>query len=564
MVRAWRAGEKDTTELQGLVDELRGGEKPVPPLHWEIEFPEVFGRENPGFDCVVGNPPFAGKNTLGAANPEGYLAWLKVSHEGSHGNADLVAHFYRRAFDLLRRRGTFGLIATNTIAQGDTRGTGLAWIAGHGGTIYAATRRLRWPGAAAVVVSVVHVCQGPFAGLRSLDGRDVERITAFLFHAGGHDDPARLAANAGKSFIGSYVLGMGFTFDDHSPAATPIAEKHRLIERDPRNAERIFPYIGGQEVNTSPTHAHHRYVINFGEMTEQEARRWPDLMAIVEEKVRPERAKLGNNADARRRKANWWLWGRYTPALFRAIQGLERVLVKPRTSNRFGFAFLPSGTVFSENLVVFALPESAFSLLQSQVHETWVRVFSSSLKDDLGYRPSDCLETFAFPEGWESDPAFDAAGENYYTFRADLMVRHDEGLTATYNRFHDPDERDPEILKLRDLHAAMDRAVLDAYGWDDIPTDCEFLLDYEIDEETWGNKKKPYRYRWPDEVRDEVLARLLDLNQKRYREEVAAGLHDGKGGKKAARKTKKKKAETGPTAQRGFAFASPSDTGEDT
>ena len=95
------------------------------------------------------------------------------------------------------------------------------------------------------------------------------------------------------------------------------------------------------------------------------------------------------------------------------------------------------------------------------------------------------------------------------------MVRHDEGLTKTYNRFHDPDETDPEITRLRDLHAAMDRAVLDAYGWTDIPTDCEFLLDYEIDEEEWGTRKKPYRYRWPDDVRDEVLARLLELNAER-------------------------------------------------
>ena len=47
------------------------------------------------------------------------------------------------------------------------------------------------------------------------------------------------------------------------------------------------------------------------------------------------------------------------------------------------------------------------------------------------------------------------------------------------------------ILRLRELHAAMDRAVLDAYGWTDIPTDCDFFLDYEIDEETWGDKKKP-------------------------------------------------------------------------
>ena len=116
-------------------------------------------------------------------------------------------------------------------------------------------------------------------------------ITAFLFHAGGHDNPATLKANATKSFIGSYVLGMGFTFDDtdKSGITNPISLMHEMLARNKRNAGLIFPYIGGEEVNESPTHAHHRYVINFGEMTEDESRRWPDLMEIVEERVKPER-----------------------------------------------------------------------------------------------------------------------------------------------------------------------------------------------------------------------------------------------------------------------------------
>jgi len=81
-----------------------------------------------------------------------------------------------------------------------------------------------------------------------------------------------------------------------------------------------------------------------------------------------------------------------------------------------------------------------------------------------------------------------------------------------------------DIAKLRELHATTDRAVLDAYGWTDIPIDCHFILDYEIDEGTWGRKKKPYRYRWPDTVRDEVLARLLALNAERATEEVRSGV----------------------------------------
>ncbi len=505
------------------MEERRNSEQPFAPFHWEIVFPEVFERDNPGFDGFVGNPPFAGKNNVAAGNVVGYPSWLKELHEESHGNADLVAQFYRRAFSLLRDSGTFGLIATNTIAQGDTRSSGLRWICEHGGVIYRATKRVQWPGDAAVIVSVLHVAKGPFRGRKVLDGASVDNITAFLFHRGGHADPARLAANAGKSFVGSYVLGMGFTFDDSDKkgVASSLADMQRLIDFDPHNREVIFPYIGGEEINTSPTHAHHRYVINFAERGEVECgRRWPDLMAIAEQRVRPERLKLGDNGDARRRKARWWLWGRYTPALFAVTAGLERLLAISRVGQHASITFLPSRMVYAETVIVFPFQTfAAFCILQSRTHEIWARFFGSSLEDRLRYTPSDCFETFPFPDGWGADGSLEAAGRSYYECRAALMVENDEGMTKTYNRFNDIYETDPRIVELRELHATMDRAVLDAYGWPDIPTGCEYLLDYEIDEATWGRKKKPYRYRWPDPARDEVLARLLALNAERAQDE---------------------------------------------
>ena len=316
-------------------------EKPFAPFHWEIEFPEVFERENPGFDGFVGNPPFAGKNSVAAGNVAGYPSWLKELHAQSHGNADLVAHFYRRAFDLVRKGGALGLIATNTIAQGDTRSSGLRWICEHGGHIYRATKRVKWPGDAAVVVSVVHVEKGQVRRQKMLDGAPVERITAFLFHRGGHADPVRLAANAGKSFVGSFVLGMGFTFDDTDKkgVASPLAEMRRLTEADPRNREVIFPYVGGEEVNTSPTHTqvHHRYVINFGERNETECRRrWPELMAIVEERVKPERLRQNDKGA----QEKWWQFIRPRPNLHAAIAGLDRVLVVSRVGQHAAFTFL--------------------------------------------------------------------------------------------------------------------------------------------------------------------------------------------------------------------------------
>jgi hypothetical protein len=512
--------------------ERRRADPPLVPFHWQLEFPEVFEREGPGFDLFVGNPPFAGKNTVAAGNVEGYPDWLKQIHEESHGNADLVAHFFRRAFNLLREGGTFGLIATKTIAQGDTRSTGLRWMCMHGGEIFAARKRYKWPGLAAVVVSVVHVIKGKFAGPKRLDGRNVEVISAFLFHRGGHEDPVTLVANTAKSFQGSIPLGMGFTFDDADERgiATPLSVMRRLIAKDRRNQDVIFPFIGYAEVASNPSHLHNRFIINFGERSEEECRkRWPDLMAIVEEKVRPERLAQGDRG-ARER---WWQFLRPRPELQSAIAELKGVLVAgSQASTHFALAFLPRGVVYSSNLSVIALEGFAgFAMLQSRVHELWARFFMSTMKDDLAYTPTTCFEPFPFCESWETHPVLDATGKQYYEFRAALMVRNDEGLTKTYNRFNDPDERDAGILKLRELHAAMDRSVLDAYGWTDIKTDCEFLLDYEIDEEEWGDKKKPWRYRWPDEVREEVLARLLELNAERAKEETRAGAgRDAPGG----------------------------------
>jgi hypothetical protein len=379
-----------------------------------------------------------------------------------------------------------------------------------------------------------------------LDGKPVEKITAFLFHAGGNNDPQRLIANQDKSFQGSIVLGMGFTFDDGNPDATPIAEMHRLIEKDPRNQERIFPYIGGEEVNSNPTHAHDRYVINFFDMEEEEAREWSDLMNIVETKVKPER-------DVQKRDAlrvRWWQYAEKRPGLVKAIESLDRVLVSVQTSKYRTLTFLRKGYVYDQKLVVFAFDTfPPFTILHSRIHEIWSIFFGPSNPEDRPvYAPTDCFQTFPFPENWETNPELESIGQEYYEFRAALMIRNNEGLTATYNRFHDIEEDDADILKLRQLHTQMDTAVLAAYGWTDISTTCEFRLDYEDEpsdtQPTEGKRqrKKPWRYRWPEATHDEVLARLLELNQHRHEAEILGGEQaKKKAGKSKAKGTKAEK-----------------------
>jgi N-6 DNA Methylase len=588
--------------LPGPLQQLREGEKGIKPLHWDLVFPDVFDRNNPGFDVFVGNPPFACNNTFIQGYPEGILDWFKQLHPESGGLCDLVAHFFRRCFLLLRSGGSLGLIATKTIAQGDTRSSGLRWICLNGGDIFSARKRYKWPGVAAVVVSVVHLLKGAYAGVKLLDKRPVTQITAFLFPNGGHDDPKQLLANAGKSFLGSKIYGQGFTFDDSGPAdddtpgiPSPIATMERLIAENPKNAEVIFPYIGGEEVNSSPTHSHHRYVINFGEQSVEECHKeWPVLMSIVEGKVKPERELLKENADGKRRKQNWWQFGRSTPALDAAIAAHKKVIAVSRVTENLCFAFLSPSQVLSERLVVVADSLSAkMAALQGNAHIAWCIFTMTSHEDRITYFPQRTFETFPFPtallDSAATDPthestrqSLEAIGERYHQFRAELMVANNEGLTSTYNRFHDPAETSSELLELRRLHGEMDQAVLDAYGWSDVAppgplnSPCGFGLDYlDLEDDAqlpdalqeridsgelffWeadvacafeaqlraygavkGKKKLPWRYRWPDDVRDDVLARLLALNAERYAEEVVLGLHS-KGGKQGVKAGKRR------------------------
>ena len=94
------------------------------------------------------------------------------------------------------------------------------------------------------------------------------------------------------------------------------------------------------------------------------------------------------------------------------------------------------------------------------------------------------------------------------------MKHQNIGLTTIYNHFHDPYNNDYEIAQLRESHENMDHAVLDAYGWTDLQIKCEFILDYVSEDES-SKRKKPWRYRWADNLQNEILGRLIHLNVKR-------------------------------------------------
>jgi hypothetical protein len=424
------------------------------------------------FTLVVGNPPFLGGKRIRTVHGDAYAEALAGLHPPANKNTDLAAHFLRRGFDLLAPGGVLGFVVTNSIAQGDTREGGLAEVVRRGGTIVAATRRLPWPGEAGVVVSLLWLARGAPPGPRLLDDRTVDSIDVFLSEHGRTRDPARLEPNRGRAFIGCFLRGKGFVFDDRAPHGTPLRVAEEIMARRPEAREVVRPFLGGEEVLTDPEQRPHRLVIHFGQRSLAEVReRFPELLAIVEEKVRPIReARQATKADLAH-AASWWRFANPRPELEAAKAGLSRVIVMPRMSSNVVAAFLPASHVFSDQLVVVASSSAAvLALLSSRLHETWARLCASTLGDGLRYTPSDVFETLPLPapsfEALERDPALISAGERFHAARAACLLQTGIGITALCAEMR----RDPSG-SVREVVAAkreLDRAVLAAYGWSDL------------------------------------------------------------------------------------------------
>ena len=265
---------------------------------------------------------------------------------------------------------------------------------------------------------------------------------------------------------------------------------------------------------------------------------YPDCLAVVRDRVKPERDRLGLKADASAKGYAkwWWQYGRKGLDLYKSIAGLGRVLVKAQVSKTWAWEFLPNGWVYDAKLIVTAYEEwDAFSVLQSTLHWEFSILYGTTLRLDMSYTPTTNFEPFPFPT---TGRLLTEVGEHYHTHRISIIRNRSEGLTKTYNRFHSSDEAAKDIQTLRDLHVEMDKAVAAAYGWSDLD------LGHGFHETRQG-----IRFTISESARRETLARLLKLNHERYAEEVAQGLHDKKRGKRSKRGRRKKASESNNSSQ---------------
>ncbi len=187
------------------------------PFHWPLEFPEVFAvglEEERGFAAIVSNPPFQGGSKITGTLGTDYRDYLvEYLAKGKRGNADLCAYFFLRVGQLIHQDGMCGLLATNTIAQGDTREIGLDQVLANDWVILQAVSSRRWPGIAALDIAQLWLRRGRWFGSFVLDDRYVKGISPYLTEKNldtSRTYPHRLAANSERSFMGSKLSAIGF------------------------------------------------------------------------------------------------------------------------------------------------------------------------------------------------------------------------------------------------------------------------------------------------------------------------------------------------------------------
>ena len=559
-------------------------------FHWFLEFPEVFNQG--GFDCVLGNPPFLGRRKLTGSFGDEYLEYLK--HEFFPiGAEDLVTYFFRRIFEILSKNSFLSLISTNTISQGGARESGTDIIESKGGTINHAVSSMKWPGLAAVEVSLVSIFKGRWTKKFYLNTKEVERISTYLDDSSSIKQPLVLKSNLDLSFKGSEPAGMGYILEPSDAIA--------LLGKDQKNSDIIFPYLNGDDLNNSVNQSASRYIINFFDWDEDKAKKYSDCYEIIYKLVKPERQrkiidKNGNSTDEFQLRyplpQKWWIYGEKRPKLYSTIKDFEDTIVIARTSKTAAFTMVHTKQVLNANLTIIAFNKYfQFSLLQSTFHVTWAWKYSTKLKTDLIYQPSDVFETFPFPQKLIKDQEnkLEQIGDQYHEHRRQLMLSIQLGLTKTYNAFHAKEvlagitasllttinkqaiekqygkevwnlwnhlqktpgtcsieEAIAGILKLRELHVQMDNAVLEAYGWQDVALRHDF---YEAS--TFPKTTASATPSIPKPAK-KSLKRLLELNHKIHAEEVAAGLWDKKATKPKTYKTQNSESSLAKEKEMGF------------
>jgi hypothetical protein len=464
--------------------------------------PEGLPAQWPKADVIIGNAPFLGAKLLKPERGPDYVNTLRRAYAEVPGMADYCVYWFRKAADHLPPctaadpvAGRAGLVGTQNIRNNQSRVGGLDRVV-KTGTIIEAVENQPWSGEANVHVSIANWVKtqdpallpktrklwfkvepsaaakklhkrgsGPASKEYELDVRGCDQISASLSDQTDVSGASRLISNFEPQvcFSGQVAGHEGFIL---SPG-----EAAEMIQADARNREVIHPFLIGRNMltgNGSPS----EWVIDFQTRTMLEASAYPKPFAHVQSLVLPTReckAQEGKTADGEQRSHHkgflkyWWRHSFDRPEMINLLATMPRYIVCSDTTKRPVFEFISRDIRPDHKLRVFAFADDySFGIMQSHAHWLWFVTKCSKLKSDFNYTSSTVFDTFPWPQTAtvKQIDAVAVAARELRRVRAEALPKMKGGLRALYRTLELPGAN-----PLKDAHAALDTAVLTAYGF---------------------------------------------------------------------------------------------------
>lgn len=472
------------------------------PFHWPLEFPEVFARSRSGFDALVGNPPFLG-NRLWKGAMGDKLQWQCQMVLGvSPGKIDLCVVFHRRAVDLLRTDGCYGLLATSNIAEGSAIEVGLGVVV-QNGTIHFAKKGMPWPGTAAVVVAVVGFIKGEWRAECDADGRKCARIGPRLEPEASDVWAPQTLPDALFAFEGvNNSKGLAFVI-------TPDSPWFERLQNEPDSLLR--PYITGDDITSSALNRIGRWALDMGDRSLDEiARSWPIAHRFIVEQVQPTRT-IAALKSYKGLIDRWWQFWNHRADLMRRIRKKPEFIAYSKVTKHPICMLADSAWIYTNQvLLVSTEREDMFSICLSSFFRTWLERFcGGGLGVTLRLSITESVAKYPVPSNEVSRAGIDAA-KRFNDLAVEISAAHECGLTDVMNAIHTPGEEDATIVELRQLLVVIDNEVTAAYGWDALD------IVYDFREIDGGSANDPWRWSLSSDLTADLLGRLTALNRERF------------------------------------------------
>jgi hypothetical protein len=478
------------------------------PFHWPLEFPEVFVRENGGFDAIVGNPPFLGNRLWKTMLHENFQRQALMLLDAAPGKIDLCVLFHRRGVDLLRDRGAYGLLATSNIAEGSGISVGLGEIV-KSGDVFFCRKALPWPGTAAVLVAIICFFKAQYRGDKDADGQLCRRIGS------------RLAPEETDTWVPQPLDDGVFAFagvDNSKGLAFVITKEHAWFDRlkaEPKSLLR--PYITGDDITSYALNRIERWALDIGDRDLAEVKRnYPAAHRFLVEVVKPTRTQQALKSYKGLHDRWWQFWNHRVELMARLRQNRTFIAYSKVTTHPFCM-LAPSNWIYTNKVALIGLTrQDLFAICLSSFFRSWIETFSGgALRGWLTLSISESIVKFPLPKKVLAPAAIKAADQ----FNQELVGWCKDngcGLTEAINAIYSPERSDATLNSLRTKLSLIDAAAANAFDWDDLDLTNEFREAPKM------AGRPPWRYAVSEKTQRELMVRLLQLNRERYEAQEAA------------------------------------------